>query len=79
MTQNPANIGIIIKELFPHRTYTLEKATGGFSGKDMYLLKFIITKEELRPFLVAIDSQKSHHFYFYTEIEGISKHYFTNK
>lgn len=69
-------VGEAITDTFEHRTYTVQEGLGGHSGKSFYMLRTIITAEELPILIDAIEEVDPHCFYFHHEIEGVSRRYY---
>lgn len=76
ITECPHKIGAAICERYPHRTYTVQEGIGGRSGKRFFMLRIIITHEELPEALLRIDVCDPHSFYWYHDVEGISSRYY---
>ena len=73
--KDPDALGEAIREVAPHRTYTLQDAVGGFSSEKIRLVRTIITHEELPAVLDSIRSHSPDAFWFHHDIEGISSSY----
>jgi len=71
-----ATIGNAITEVAPHRTYTIQESTGGFSAERFQLVRAVITHEELPEILENIHRKAPDAFWFHHDIEGISKRYY---
>ncbi len=69
-------VGKAITMAFDHRTYTLKRGLGGHSGESFWVLRTIITAEELPPLIDAIENADPDCFYFYHDIEGVSRRYY---
>lgn len=69
-------VGEAIIETFEHRTYTVQEGLGGHSGKSFWMLRTIITAEELPMLIDAIEGADPKCFYFHHEIEGVSRRYY---
>ena len=76
ITTDYNKIGDIVSKTFKHRTYTVQPSNGGHSGNSFWLVKVIITREELPTLLSAINEEFVDVFYYYQDLEGISKKYF---
>lgn len=74
-TKDPQKIGELIKQSFPHRTYTVQSATGGFSNEGIQIVTTIVTHEELPDLLEAMQTEKDA-FYSHHELEGVSSLYY---
>ncbi len=59
-----------------HRTYTVQLGTGGHSGETFFIVRTIITHEELPQMIGAIQEADSDCFYYYHDIEGVSGQYY---
>jgi uncharacterized membrane-anchored protein YitT (DUF2179 family) len=76
VTSDHVTIGKTIKNTYAHRTFTVQSGNGGHSGNSFFLVKTIITKEELPALLHQINESGTGSFYYYHDLEGISKHYY---
>lgn len=76
VTQYPKEIGDQIRAAFPHRTYTLQNGYGGYSNNEVKILRTIVTQEELPDIINVIEKNNKKTFFFYSEIEGVSKQYY---
>ena len=76
ITRQPKSVGESIKATSPHRTYILQDGIGGHSGDPFYMVRTIITHEELPEVIKAIESVDPESFHYYHDIDGISRHYY---
>ncbi|MCW7752706.1 YitT family protein [Desulfobotulus sp. H1] len=76
ITRRKDAVGAAIKAASSHRTYTVQKGIGGHSGERFWRVQTIITHEELPQFLAAVEGVDPECFYYYENIEGISKGYY---
>lgn len=76
ITDCPQRIGAAIKRNFPYRTYTIQEGEGGHSKERVQILRTILTHEELPSMVRVIEDADTKAFYYYNDIEGISKHYY---
>lgn len=76
VTRRQEAIGNAIKSTSAHRTYILDEGTGGHSQGSFYVVRTIITHEELPPMIAAIQNVDPNSFYYYHDIEGISSRYY---
>lgn len=76
ITRQPQSVGDSIKMVSPHRTYTVQLGIGGHSGESFYMVRAIITHEELPDLLKAIESTDPEFFYYYHDLDGISRRYY---
>ena len=60
----------------PHRTFTLEKGVGGYSNTKVDILRLIVTQEELSGIIEIIEDCDAEVFYFFNNIEGVTKNYY---
>ncbi len=74
-TKDTGPIGELIKRVYPHRTYTVQDATGGFSGEPVKVVTTIVTHEEL-PHLLEAVREEGNCFYLHQELEGVSSRYY---
>lgn len=70
------NVGKAITSAFEHRTYTVQKGLGGHSGEMFWMLRTIITAEELPELIETIENVDPNCFYFQHDIEGVSRRYY---
>jgi len=76
ITRQPQSVGESIKMASPHRTYIMQDGIGGHSGDAFSMVKTIITHEELPELIKAIENADPESFYYYHDIDGISRHYY---
>lgn len=69
-------VGRAITMAFNHRTYTVQPGLGGHSGESFWMLRTIITAEELPHLLDAIEDSDPDCFYYHHDIEGVSRRYY---
>jgi uncharacterized membrane-anchored protein YitT (DUF2179 family) len=74
--KDPDKIGNAITTAAPHRTYTVQPGTGGFSSEPVHLVRTIVTHEELPEILDALERDCPEAFHFHHDIEGISRSYY---
>ncbi len=74
--KQPDKIGKAITDAAPHRTYTLQPGTGGYSAEPVHLVRTIVTHEELPEVLDALERDCPDAFHFHHDIEGISRSYY---
>jgi uncharacterized membrane-anchored protein YitT (DUF2179 family) len=74
--KDPDRIGKAITDAAPHRTYTIQGGTGGYSSAPLHLVRTIVTHEELAEVLDALERDCPEAFHFHHDIEGISKSYY---
>ncbi len=73
--KDPNALGEAIREVAPHRTFTLQDAVGGYSSEPIRLVRTIITHEELPAVLDSLRTHSPDAFWFHHDIEGISSRY----
>jgi uncharacterized membrane-anchored protein YitT (DUF2179 family) len=76
ITRHPNQIGEDIRAMLPHRTFTREEGVGGYSAANVKILRAIVTREELPDVIRVIEKADKTAFFFYNDIEGVSKHYY---
>lgn len=76
VTKHHKAIGAAISMAFDHRTYTVQSGVGGHSGESFWMLRTIITREELPQLIDAIKDADPDCFYYHHHIEGISQRYY---
>ena len=76
ITRNYEAVGKAITGSSAHRTFTRQPSIGGHSGETFWLVRTIITHEELPQMLDAIELADPDCFHYYHDIEGISKRYY---
>ena len=74
--REPDKIGKAITAAAPHRTYTIQPGTGGYSAEPVHLVRTIVTHEELPEILDALERDCPEAFHFHHDIEGISRSYY---
>ena len=76
ITRDHESVGKAITTTLDHRTYTVKKGFGGHSGEAFWVVRSIITAEELPQLIDAIENADPDCFYFYHYIEGVSRRYY---
>ena len=76
ITRDFKAVGEAITMAYKHRTYTVEKGLGGRSGESFWVVKTIITSEELPRLIDVIEHTDPDCFYYHHHIEGISRRYY---
>ena len=76
ITRRYEAIGNAIKSTSAHRTYTVQQGVGGHSGESFWMVRTIITHEELPPLIDAIERTDRDCFHYYHDIEGVSRRYY---
>lgn len=76
VTRDYKRVAKALEAIAPHRTYTIQDGLGGRSGEPYRLMRTIITHEELPKFLDAVEESDPECFYFYHDIEGVSRRYY---
>ncbi len=76
ITKIPATVGDSIRKTLPHRTFTKGQGVGGYSKDNVKILRVIVTQEEIPDIMQAIKESDENAFFFYHDIEGVSKHYY---
>jgi uncharacterized membrane-anchored protein YitT (DUF2179 family) len=74
--KDPEQIGATITRVAPHRTFTVQHGTGGYSCEPIHLVRTIVTHEELPDVLDAISAGCPNAFHFHHDIEGVSGNYY---
>jgi uncharacterized membrane-anchored protein YitT (DUF2179 family) len=76
ITRNHKHVGDAIKKAFEHRTFTIETGIGGHSEESFSMVRTIITKEELPQLIHVVEAGDASCFYYYHDIDGVSKRYY---
>ena len=76
ITREYMTVGKAITITFDHRTYTVQKGLGGHSGESFWMLRTIITAEELPQLIDAIENADPDCFYFHHDVDGVSRRYY---
>ena len=76
VTQDQEAVGKAISTAFKHRTFTVQTAVGGRSGDSFWIVRTIITREELPILIDSILDADPDCFYHHHHIEGISRDYY---
>ena len=74
--KDPENIARILREVFPHRTFTIHPGVGGYQQQELSMIRTIITLEELPKLRAAINDQAPEAFYYHHEVEGVSRKFY---
>lgn len=69
-------VGRAITSAFDHRTYTVQQGVGGHSGESFWMVRTIVTQEELPRLLAAIEQADSDAFLYHHEVDGVSRRYY---
>jgi uncharacterized membrane-anchored protein YitT (DUF2179 family) len=78
ITKSPDKIGEDIRAALPHRTFTIQDGFGGYSKEKVKILRTIVTQEELPDIVRVIEGADKNTFFFYNDIEGVSKQYYVS-
>lgn len=76
ITRKQDQVGSAITAASSHRTYTAHQGVGGRSNEPFSIVRTIITHEELPQMIEAIEQADPESFYYYHDIEGISRRYY---
>ncbi len=76
ITREYQTVGKAITMTFDHRTYTVQQGLGGLSGESFWMVRTIVTQEELPQLIESIEQADSNCFYYYHDIEGVSRRYY---
>lgn len=76
ITRRQKAIGNAIKSTSAHRTCTVQQGVGGHSGEPFWMVRTIITHEELPALIDAIERTDPACFHYYHDIEGVSRRYY---
>ena len=69
-------VGQMMREVMPYRTYTVQQGVGGHSGESFSMLRTIVTHEELPAMMEAVEAADPNAFFYHHDIEGISRRYY---
>jgi uncharacterized membrane-anchored protein YitT (DUF2179 family) len=69
-------IGRAIHSIAPHRTWTIVEGLGGYSNEPLRIVRTVLTHEELREVMDAVEKACPDAFHFHHDIEGISRRYY---
>lgn len=76
ITRFREEVGQTITRVSAHRTYTVDDGIGGHTGAPVSVIRTIITHEELRPILAAVEEADPDCFYYHHDVEGVSGRYY---
>jgi uncharacterized membrane-anchored protein YitT (DUF2179 family) len=76
LTQRYEAVTQAISAAFSHRTYTVQQGIGGRSGEVFWMVRSIITYEELPQLVEVIEQADPGCFYYHHDLEGISRGYY---
>lgn len=76
ITRDHHVVGEAITTAFEYRTYTIQQGVGGRSGESFWMVRTIITREELPKLVDVIESADPACFYYHHHVEGISRRYY---
>jgi len=74
--EDPEKIGNAIRKVSPHRTYTVQSDIDGRLNKQLKMVRTIITLEELPRVLESVRAVSPDAFYYYHELEGVSRKFY---
>lgn len=74
-TTDPEAVGHAVCCESEHRTFTIEEGRGGHSKLPVRKIRTILTMEELPGALTRVEAIDPQAFYFYHDLEGISRRY----
>lgn len=75
ITLKPEVVGDAIKRTREHRTYTVHTGNGGHSGQEFWILKVILTQEELPGLIHAVEKAEPNCFHYAIDIEEVSSRF----
>ncbi|WP_372797392.1 YitT family protein [Pontiella sp.] len=76
ITRQYERVGAAISDTFEHRTYSVQPVTGGHSGNSLWMVRSVITQEELPRLLDAVERADPDIFFYHHDIEGVSRRYY---
>lgn len=76
ITRKQIEVGAAIKATSPYRTYIVQDGIGGHSSFPYNMVRTIITHEELPQLIKAIEQADPNCFYYYHDLEGVSRRYY---
>lgn len=76
ITQDCNSVKNAISSSFEHRTYTIQEVTGGHTGDPFWMVKTIVTQEELDGVIKVVRAADPASFYYHYSISGISDRYY---
>lgn len=76
ISRNHTAVGEAISQAYEHRTYSIQPVTGGHSGDSLWMVRSVITQEELPRLLEAVEQADPDIFFYHHDIEGISRRYY---
>ncbi len=76
ITRDYETMGSVITKAFEHRTFTVQSGIGGRSGESFWMVRTIITKEELSRLIGVVQRADPSCFYYHHDIEGVSRRYY---
>lgn len=78
ITKSPEKIGEDVRAVLPYRTFTIQEGIGGYSKEKVKILRMIVTQEELPDIVRVIERADKNTFFFYSDVEGVSKQYYVS-
>lgn len=76
ITRRHGEIGEAISSTFAHRTYTVQSGVGGHTGDSLWMVRSVITHEELPRLLDAVEEADPDCFYYHHDLQGVSRRYY---
>jgi len=76
ITQQFDAVGKAITTTLEHRTFTIQPGVGGRSNDSFWMVRTIITHEELPQIIATIEQADPDCFYYHHDLEGVSSRYY---
>lgn len=76
ITRRTDAVGKAITETLDHRTFTVQSGVGGRSNESFWMVRTVITHEELPQVIASIEQADPDCFYYHHDIEGVSGRYY---
>lgn len=76
ITNQVEAVGAAIKMTFSHRTHTVQQGSGGHRGETVFIVRTIVTQEELPQITQSVTKADPTCFYYHHDLEGVSRRYY---
>ncbi len=76
ITNQVEAVGAAIKTTFSHRTHTVQQGAGGHRGETVFIVRTIVTQEELPQITQSVTKADPKCFYYHHDLEGVSRRYY---
>jgi len=76
ITKKREAVGHAIQNTSEHRTFTVQDGVGGHSGENFWMVRTVISHEEISAIIEAVEKADPSCFYYHHDLEGVSNRYY---